>query len=63
MQSCMNVFEARGLTELAAGCQFFVDWFEVADNPKLKYKEVACPAELSGKGIMRSSQPTNACLK
>ena len=63
MQSCMNVFEAKGLTELAAGCKWFVDWFQVADNPNLDYKEVACPAELNGKGITRNGSPTNMCLR
>lgn len=63
MQSCMNVFEAHGLSELAAGCKWFVDWFQVADNPALDYKEVACPAELNGKGITRNGAPTNMCLK
>jgi hypothetical protein len=63
MQSCMNVFEAHGLTELAAGCRWFVDWFEVADNPSVKYKEVACPSELSGKGIRRTDSPGNACVR
>ena len=63
MQSCMNVFEAKGLTELAAGCKWFVDWFQVADNPNLEYKEVSCPTELNGKGITRSGSPTNMCLR
>jgi hypothetical protein len=51
------------LSELAAGCQWFVDWFEVADNPAVKYKEVACPPELANKGIKRSSGASDACLK
>jgi hypothetical protein len=63
MQSCMNVFEARGLKELAAGCQWFVDWFQVADNPSVSYKEVACPSELNNKGVKRTSPPGNACLR
>jgi hypothetical protein len=63
MQSCMNVFEANGLTELAAGCKWFIDWFQVADNPQLKYKQVACPSELGSKGIMRNSTETNMCLR
>ena len=63
MQSCMNVFEAHGLTELAAGCKWFIDWFQVADNPTMQYKEVACPAELNNKGISRNAAPTNMCLK
>jgi hypothetical protein len=63
MQSCMNVFTAHNLTELAAGCEFFVDWFEVADNPSVKYKEVTCPAELANKGVKRSGSPGDACLR
>ncbi len=43
---CDNVFGSRGLTELHQGCMFFVDWFQAADNPSLKYKEVRCPDEL-----------------
>ncbi|MCA9720741.1 MAG: hypothetical protein KC468_39125 [Myxococcales bacterium] len=34
------------LAELRAGCEWYVDWFEAADNPSLKYQEVACPQEL-----------------
>jgi hypothetical protein len=63
MQSCVNVFEAKGLTELANGCKWFIDWFQVADNPQLKYKQVSCPAELGSKGIMRNSPETNMCLR
>jgi hypothetical protein len=63
MQKCMSVFEARGLTELAAGCHWYVDWFEVADNPALKYAEVPCPAELTGKGLRRAGSASNACLR
>ncbi|PCK08859.1 MAG: endoglucanase [Alteromonadaceae bacterium] len=54
-QRCDNVFGSRGLTELYEGCLWFADWFESADNPALKYKEVACPIELnSGTGMNRS---------
>jgi len=63
MQSCMNVFEARGLNELAAGCQWFVDWLQVADNPAVAYKEVACPSELANKGVKRTGPAGNACLR
>jgi hypothetical protein len=52
-QKCMSVFDAKGLTELAAGCQWFVDWFQAADNPKLKYAETACPNDLMNRGIHR----------
>lgn len=63
MQSCMNVFEAHNLTELAAGCKWFVDWYQVADNPALKYKEVACPSDLMNRGIRRNSPPGGGCLR
>ena len=46
-QRCNTVFGSRGLTELQEGCLWYAEWFEAADNPSLKYKEVACPAELS----------------
>jgi len=26
------------------GCHWFVDWYEVADNPKFRYEPVECPA-------------------
>jgi hypothetical protein len=43
---CDSVFGSRGLTELQQACVWYADWFEAADNPSLKYKEVACPAEI-----------------
>lgn len=44
---CENVFASRGLDDLYQGCMWFADWFEAADNPGLRYREVQCPAELS----------------
>lgn len=60
---CEQVFRSRGLNDLADGCQWFVDWFEAADNPSLKYKEVACPAALmSESGMNRGAGGiSNAC--
>jgi hypothetical protein len=43
---CAAVFDDPGLAELAAGCQWYVDWYEAADNPNLRWQEVACPAAL-----------------
>jgi hypothetical protein len=38
--------------ELAAGCGWFIDWYEVADNPALRWAEVECPPALvSASGI------------
>lgn len=49
---CNSVFGSRGLTELQKACTWYADWFEAADNPALKYKEVACPAELTSRSGM-----------
>lgn len=55
-QRCQSVFGSRGLTELKAGCDWFVDWFQAADNPNFIYREVACPAALSQhSGLSRNS--------
>ena len=51
-QKCTTVFQSRGLTDLAAGCRWFVDWFQAADNPSLRYKEVVCPAEIVNRSGM-----------
>lgn len=45
-QRCQSVFVNKGLDELAAGCQWFVDWLGAADNPNIVYKEVQCPQAL-----------------
>lgn len=44
-QKCQSVF--AGKPELLAGCQWFLGWFNMADNPNLVYKEVACPAAIT----------------
>lgn len=61
-QKCTSVFETKNLTELAAGCQWFVDWFQAADNPKLKYAEVACPNDLMNRGIHRGNGGGGSCF-
>jgi hypothetical protein len=63
MQKCTSVFESRNLSELAAGCRWFAEWFEVADNPALKYAEVPCPPELMNKGIRRPGSASNSCWR
>ena len=47
VDKCSSVFGSRGLTELEAGCDWFVDWFDIADNPNLYFKEVACPSAIT----------------
>lgn len=37
--------------DLLAGCNWYVDWFGVADNPTFKYTMVECPAALRAKGM------------
>ena len=54
-QQCMNVFEARGLADLADGCYWFAEWFGAADNPQLVYQEVECPAELVNRSALDRS--------
>ncbi len=29
-----------------AGCEWFVDWFEIADNPKFRFEPIACPSDM-----------------
>lgn len=43
---CAAVFDEPGLANLKQGCEWYVGWYEAADNPNLKYQEVACPAAL-----------------
>jgi hypothetical protein len=41
---CDRVFSSSaGLSDLHAACLWFVDWYEVADNPSLSFQEVECP--------------------
>jgi hypothetical protein len=52
-QKCASVFTARGLTELASGCNWFIDWFGAPDNPALVSREVTCPEALMAKSGLR----------
>lgn len=49
--------------DLKAGCRWFAGWFEVADNPSLQYREVACPdAIVTASGVdRRPLQDVRAC--
>jgi hypothetical protein len=42
---CMTVFS--GKPELQAGCDWFLGWFNAADNPNFVYKQIACPAAVT----------------
>lgn len=61
LQKCTSVFQSRGLTELAAACRWSVDWYQAADNPALKYKEIACPNELASRSGMMRGAVDNKC--
>jgi hypothetical protein len=41
---CMTVF--NGKPDMLAGCLWYVDWFNAADNPNMIYKEISCPQEI-----------------
>lgn len=47
-QECNTVYGDPKFADLKAGCLWFVDWYNVADNPKFWSKEVPCPQELNG---------------
>ncbi len=47
MQRCEDLFSKPGMEDLLDGCRWFVDWFQVADNPALVFREVACPDALN----------------
>lgn len=44
---CDTVF--AGKPDLAAGCDWYLNWFGGADNPKFSYKEISCPAAITQK--------------
>lgn len=61
LAKCKSVFADKGLTDMAAGCNWYANWFEAADNPDFVYKEVACPAALSNKSNMTRSDIKTSC--
>lgn len=46
-ETCADVF--ADLPELRAGCDWFIDWLSLADNPDVVFREIECPAELLGR--------------
>jgi hypothetical protein len=49
LNKCMQVFGSKA--DLMAGCNWFVNWFEVADNPNLVAKEITCPQMIKDRGL------------
>ena len=43
---------------LRRGCEWFVDWFEAADNPNIRYRSVNCPSQLVARSLT-SAPPIN----
>jgi hypothetical protein len=46
---CNSVFSTAALSDLKNGCLWYVDWFQIADNPNIYYKEINCPSDLVGR--------------
>lgn len=44
-EMCNAVFQDK--PDLLKGCLWYATWMNTADNPKLKYKKVTCPAALA----------------
>jgi hypothetical protein len=43
---CNTAFSGTGLADLRAGCTWYVDWFQIADNPNTLVQEMTCPQDL-----------------
>jgi hypothetical protein len=50
-QKCQTIF--AGKPDLLAGCDWFLGWFNAADNPNLVFKQIACPAAITQKSGMQ----------
>jgi len=37
----------NGKPELMAGCEWFIGWFAMADNPNFTYERIACPSAIT----------------
>lgn len=46
---CAAAFNTPALAHLKAGCDWYVDWFNIADNPNVTYTQVNCPQALVDK--------------
>ena len=44
---CQSVF--GNMPGLLAGCNWFTGWYSSADNPKVIYKQVSCPSQITSK--------------
>ncbi|MES1188685.1 MAG: hypothetical protein ABUL60_33020 [Myxococcales bacterium] len=44
-QRCQESFGSK--PDLLAHCNWYVNWFGIADNPTFQYKEISCPGEIT----------------
>jgi len=44
-QKCQTIFANK--PELMEGCDWFLGWFNAADNPNFVFKPIACPAAIT----------------
>lgn len=44
---CSTVFTQASQSNFLAGCNWQVDWLKAANNPKMMYQKVTCPAALT----------------
>jgi len=49
VQNMCNTTFAGSLNNLKAGCQWYIDWFGISNNPTANKKEITCPSELVAK--------------
>jgi hypothetical protein len=46
-QKCQSAFGSN--SAMLAGCNWFTDWFQCADNPSIVYKQISCPSDITNK--------------
>jgi hypothetical protein len=46
---CNSAFGSAALADLKAGCEWYIDWFDAADNPTANSVSVTCPQALVDK--------------
>jgi hypothetical protein len=46
---CDAAFTGTAQAQLREGCRFYADWFMAANNPQVRWREVACPAILANR--------------
>ena len=49
-QKCQAAF--NGKPQLIAGCTWFTDWFNIADNPEMVFKQINCPSDITQRSGM-----------